>query len=85
MNVGPRKYKFRLLDASISRTYKLYLVEDSAPNVRIPFIVVGADAGYLSALVPSTSLVIAMAERWEILIDFQKYSGKNLTIMNERN
>jgi bilirubin oxidase len=25
-NVEPRKYKFRLLDASVSRSFKLYLV-----------------------------------------------------------
>ena len=43
MNVDRRKYKFRLLDASISRSYKLYLVTDSAPKVRIPFVVVGGD------------------------------------------
>jgi bilirubin oxidase len=67
-NVEPRKYKFRLLDASISRTYKLYLVAKSAPTVRLPFTVVGADAGYLSNSVSTTSLIIAMAERYEIVI-----------------
>lgn len=67
-NVEPRKYKFRLLDASISRTYKLYLVADSAPTVHLPFTVVGADAGYLSNPVPTQSLIIAMAERYEIVI-----------------
>jgi bilirubin oxidase len=70
MNVEPRKYKFRLLDASISRTYKLYLVADSDPNTRLTFTVVGADAGYLSNSVTTTSLVIAMAERYEIVIEY---------------
>ncbi|XMA14428.1 hypothetical protein WAI453_007219 [Rhynchosporium graminicola] len=84
MSVESRKYKFRLLDASVSRSYSLYLVADSAPNTRLPFTVVGADAGYLDHPVDTTSLVIAMAERYEIVIDFDKYKGKNLTLMNER-
>lgn len=83
MNVETRKYKFRLLDASISRSYKLYLVADGS-TTRIPFTVVGSDAGYLDHSVSTTSLVIAMAERWEIVIDFDKYKNQNLTLMNER-
>ena len=82
--VEPRKYKFRLLDASISRTYKLYLVADSNPNTQVPFTVVGADAGYLDHPVPSNTLVIAMAERYEIVIDFAKFQGQNMTLMNTR-
>ncbi|KAK0119247.1 hypothetical protein ONS95_008098 [Cadophora gregata] len=84
MNVENRKYKFRLLDASISRSYNLYLVADADPKTRIPFTVVGADAGYLDHPVQTTSLVISMAERWEIIIDFDKYKGQNMTLMNER-
>ncbi|KAK6587189.1 hypothetical protein PZA11_000479 [Diplocarpon coronariae] len=84
LNVENRKYKFRLLDASVSRSYSLYLVADSDPKTRIPFIVVGADAGYLDHPVSTTSLVIAMAERYEIVIDFAKYKGQNMTLMNER-
>ncbi|KAI6711800.1 bilirubin oxidase [Diplocarpon mali] len=84
LNVENRKYKFRLLDASVSRSYSLYLVADSDPKTRIPFIVVGADAGYLDHPASTTSLVIAMAERYEIVIDFAKYKGQNMTLMNER-
>lgn len=84
MLVDRRKYKFRLLDASISRSYKLYLVADSAPKVRIPFVVGGGDAGYLDHPVTTTDLVISMAERWEVIIDFKEYKGQNLTLLNER-
>ncbi|EPE28147.1 Cupredoxin [Glarea lozoyensis ATCC 20868] len=84
LKVEPRKYKFRLLDASISRTFSLYLVEDSKPKVPLTFTVVGADAGYTDHPVPTTNLVIAMAERYEIVIDFDQYKGKNLTLMNSR-
>ena len=85
LKVEPRKYKFRLLDASISRTYSLYLTADNNPATRLPFTVVGADAGYLDHPVPTSSLVIAMAERYEIVIDFAQFKGQNLTLGNERN
>ncbi|KAH6671344.1 oxidase cueO precursor [Halenospora varia] len=84
LNVENRKYKFRLLDASISRSYSLYLVADSAPNTKIPFTVVGADAGYLDHPVVTSTLDIAMAERYEIVIDFDKYKNQNLTLKNAR-
>jgi bilirubin oxidase len=84
MNVESRKYKFRLLDGSISRSYSLYLVADSDPKTRIPFTVVGADAGYLDHPVSTTNLVISMAERYEIIIDFEKFKNSNMTLMNER-
>ncbi|CZR62701.1 related to bilirubin oxidase [Phialocephala subalpina] len=82
--VEPRKYKFRLLDASISRSFSLYLIDEANPSVHLPFAVVGADAGYMDHPVTTDSLVIAMAERWEIVIDFALYQGKSLVLMNER-
>jgi bilirubin oxidase len=60
------------------------LLLNTDPNTRIPFTVVGADAGYLDHPVSSTNLVIAMAERYEIVIDFDKYKGQNMTLMNDR-
>ncbi|KAH8650968.1 putative bilirubin oxidase [Tricladium varicosporioides] len=86
--VEPRKYKFRLLDASISRSFNLYLIDEANPSVRLPFVVVGADAGFMDHPVTTESLIIAMAERWEIVIDFALYQGKRLVnravLMNER-
>ena len=84
LSVESRKYKFRLLDAAVSRSYKLYLVADDAPKTRIPFQVVGSDAGYMDHPVSTSDLVISMAERWDIIIDFGNYKGKNITMMNER-
>ncbi|KAL9119176.1 MAG: hypothetical protein Q9187_004272 [Circinaria calcarea] len=83
ISVEPRKYKFRLLDASVSRSFSLYLVADNNPTKRLSFTVVGADAGYLDHPVPTTNLVIAMAERYEIVIDFAQFQGQTLTLKNE--
>ena len=82
LNVEPRKYRFRLLDASISRTFKLSLRTSS--NTAIPFQVIASDAGYLESPQTTTSLFIAMAERYEIVVDFAAYAGKEITVKNER-
>ncbi|PVI01637.1 Cupredoxin [Periconia macrospinosa] len=48
LNVEPRKYRFRILDASLSRNFDLFFVLSSAPSTRLPFHVIASDAGLLS-------------------------------------
>ncbi|KAK4897525.1 hypothetical protein LTR27_004669 [Elasticomyces elasticus] len=84
LKVEPRKYRFRFLDAAISRSYQMYLVADKASNTRVPFTVVGSDAGLLDSPVPTTQLDISMAERWEVVVDFSKFAGQNMTLKNNR-
>lgn len=83
MNVQPRKYRFRLLDTSISRAFQLSLEADGGK--KIDFNVIASDAGLLSSPVQTNLLHISMAERWEIVVDFSQYAGKNITMKNERN
>ncbi|KAJ4395817.1 hypothetical protein N0V93_000031 [Gnomoniopsis smithogilvyi] len=80
--VEPRKYRFRLLDASVTRSYLLHLADEADPTVDLPFTVVGADAGLLSHPVDTFNLSIAMAERYEVVIDFSLYQGKTLLFQN---
>ncbi|KAK5738021.1 hypothetical protein LTR17_006264 [Elasticomyces elasticus] len=84
LKVEPRKYRFRFLDAAVSRSYQMYLVADKASNTRVPFTVVGSDAGLLDSPVPATQLDISMAERWEVVVDFSKFAGQNMTLKNNR-
>lgn len=81
-DVEPRKYRFRFLDASISRSFELSLVDDAKSTTKIPFTIIGSDAGLLLNSVSTTTLDISMAERWDVIIDFANYAGKNLTIKN---
>lgn len=81
-NVEPRKYRFRFLDTSISRAFKLYFEADGGQKA--PFHVIGSDAGLMTKPVPSDNLEISMAERWEVVIDFSAYAGKNVTLKNNR-
>lgn len=79
--VEPRKYRLRFLDTSISRAFKLTFEVDGKA---VPFHVIGADTGLLTKPVPTSSLEISMAERWEVVFDFEKYAGKNVTLKNGR-
>ncbi|CAN9355669.1 unnamed protein product [Alternaria alternata] len=82
MKVEPRKYRFRMLNTAISRAFKLTLEDPTAKKVS--FHVIGADTGLMTKPVQSDNLEISMAERWEIVVDFSTYSGKNVTMKNAR-
>ncbi|KAF1840560.1 uncharacterized protein K460DRAFT_381331 [Cucurbitaria berberidis CBS 394.84] len=80
--VEPRKYRLRFLDTSISRAFKLTFEDDKGKNIN--FQVIAADTGLMSRPVQSDNLEISMAERWEVVIDFSTYAGKNVTLKNGR-
>lgn len=64
--VEPRKYRFRMLNAAASRTFNLTVNADGT-GVNKLFHVIGSDAGFMSHPVETETLLIAMAERWEVL------------------
>ncbi len=88
MKVARRKYRFRVLNASTSRTYDLVLSQKEnrlTPGEKM--YVIGSDCGLLDAPVELTSplqaLVIAPAERYEFIIDFSQYDLEtNLYLRN---
>lgn len=98
LNVEPRKYRFRLLNASNARMYNLRLInlwtKELWPNVWQ----IGSDGGYLEAPVQldmtpvgdhdandtSKKLFLAPAERADIVIDFSGLSsGTILAFTND--
>ncbi|GFP52849.1 bilirubin oxidase [Trichoderma asperellum] len=82
LSVEPRKYRFRVLNSSLSRTFNLTVMDNSSGNV-LPLQVVASDSGFMSSSVTTSNLMIAVAERWEVVIDFSGYKNRNLTVMNE--
>jgi bilirubin oxidase len=46
--------------------------------------VIGSDAGLLEKPVSTNELYISMAERWEVVVDFSNYAGKNITVRNTK-
>lgn len=77
MEVAARKYRFRVLNGSISRSYNLALSNGA------DFIMIGTDAGLMSAPVSVKNFRLGMAERYEFIIDFSKYAvGTRIVLRN---
>jgi FtsP/CotA-like multicopper oxidase with cupredoxin domain len=84
LKVQPAVYRFRLLNGSNARTYRLVLLKEGEPQLdRITQI--GTDHGLLGAPVnvPSGGLLLASAERADVLVDFSDLEpGSELTLFN---
>ncbi|MBC7277530.1 multicopper oxidase family protein [Nocardioides sp.] len=78
MEVAAVRYRFRILNASNARRYRLRL--DDGPS----FVQVGSDAGLLDAPATHDELDVAQAERFDVVIDFSDHSvGDEITMVNE--
>jgi spore coat protein A, manganese oxidase len=77
LEVEPRKYRFRVLNASNARFYHLSFANNA------PFHQIGTDQGLVGAPVPLTTLEIAPAERADVVIDFSDYRGTQLVLKND--
>jgi FtsP/CotA-like multicopper oxidase with cupredoxin domain len=79
MEVAKRKYRFRVLNGSNARLFDLALSGGH------PLTVIGTDGGLLAEPVQMKTLPLAMAERAEIIIDFNRYPvGTNIFLLNVR-
>ena len=77
MNVKQGLYRFRLLDGSNARFYSFSFSNG------MTFQQIGSDGGYLKAPVDLTSLLLAPAERADILVDFSNVpAGETVTLQN---
>ena len=83
LEVTNTRYRFRILNASNARRYELAL--DPKPSSGSSFVQVGGDQGLLAQPIGHDHLKIAQAERFEVVIDFSRYSvGDQITLTNER-
>lgn len=83
MRVEPRQYRFRILDAAISRSFELTLTPRGS-TTRLPMTAVGTDGGIVEIAQDITALRIGMAERYEVVIDFSRLAGRTLLLNNTR-
>jgi len=75
--VASRKYRFRVLNGSNMRKYQIALSNGQ------PFHVLGMEGGFLPAPVKVTSLVLAPAERADIIVDFSSLPvGSSVVLQN---
>jgi spore coat protein A, manganese oxidase len=74
LEVEPRAYRFRIVNASNARFYYLALSDNS------PLQQIGSDQGLLPHPVSQPSVMMAPAERADVVIDFSKLAGKTVLL-----
>ncbi len=86
LDVEPRRYRFRLLNAANSRFFHLYLNLAGKPT-DVPklatFYQIGSDGGLLEAPVPLQRILLGPAERADLIVDFSSLEGKIITLSND--
>ncbi|WP_239137851.1 multicopper oxidase family protein [Sphaerisporangium rufum] len=80
LEVDAVRYRFRLLNGSNARRYRLRLDKGETS----PFVQIGSDGGLLERPVRRKAITMAPAERYDVVIDFGRYKpGTELTLLNE--
>nr|BBH95756.1 spore coat protein [Thermogemmatispora argillosa] len=90
LNVEPRRYRFRFLNASNARFFQMRLIEARTEEPGPIFWQIGTDGGLLDRPVKlndpqdpaSPALLLAPGERADVLIDFAPYAGRTLLLTN---
>lgn len=77
LEVEPRQYRFRVVNASNSRFYYLGLSNGQ------PFHQIGSDQGLLAAPAILRSLTLAPAERADLIIDFSGHGGERIVLQSQ--
>ncbi len=77
LDVEPRMYRFRILNGCNARILNLDI---GGPD----FWQIGAEGGLWDIPVPVTRLVLAPAERADVIVDFSRFAGGRLVMMNHR-
>ncbi len=80
--VEPRKYRFRMLNACNARFLNLSVAGAGDPAEVLPLIQIGSDQGLLPRPVELRELLLAPAERADVVIDFAARAGKDLLVLN---
>jgi spore coat protein A len=90
LEVEPRKYRFRIVNAANARFYHLRLfISDATGKIQndsfdVPaFQQIGTDGGLLPAPLEIRYLLIGPGERFDIVIDFADYEGKSFSLVND--
>jgi bilirubin oxidase len=83
LRVQPRKYRLRFLNAALSRNFKLSFSPLGSPQAKAAFQVIASDAGLLEVPVTSRDLIVAVAERYEVVIDFAPFAGQSVELRND--
>ena len=81
LEVEPRAYRFRILNAANTRFFRLFVQHQSGGSPELH--VIGSDQGLLSAPVTEKHIQLAPAERTDFLLDFSPFAGQNLFLSTD--
>lgn len=76
-DVEPRRYRLRIANTANSRFFSLSLSNGQS------FQIIGSDQGLLAASVEATRLVLAPAERADLIVDFSLARGQNVVLHSD--
>lgn len=77
LEVEPRKYRFRILNGSNARFYRIRL--SSGQN----FVQIGTDGGLLEKPVTLSDIILAPAERADVVVDFSGHAKQSIILTND--
>jgi spore coat protein A len=77
LDVEPRKYRFRVLNAANGRFFRLALTNGQTLQQ------IGTDQGLLPAPVALKQVVLAPAERADLVLDFSDHAGEQIVLKND--
>jgi len=77
LEVEPRKYRLRLLNGSNGRFYRFSF------GKLLPFQQIGTEQGFLSSPVTAQRVLMAPAERVDLVFDFAPHAGENILLRSD--
>jgi spore coat protein A, manganese oxidase len=77
LDVKPRRYRFRLLNAANGRFFHLSLSNGQK------FFQIGTDQGLMAAPVPLDGVVVAPGERVDLIVDFDGHAGERIVLKSD--
>jgi len=81
LQVEPRRYRFRMLNASNTTFFNLRLEIGSKPGPN--FVQIGSDLGFRPTPIAMQNLLLANAERADVIVDFAGFDGKDIIMTND--
>jgi spore coat protein A len=82
LDVEPRRYRFRILNASNARFYDLSFGYDPSVGYGRPFHQIGSDQGLLPSPVLLKIVALSPAERADIVVDFSDAAGETVFLQD---
>ncbi|MBI3950515.1 MAG: multicopper oxidase family protein [Acidobacteria bacterium] len=78
LDVSTRVYRFRILNGSNTRNYRLAFLKGSE---RLPFYIIGNDGGLVDRPYQATEVLISPAERVDVLLDLRNLQQDDIVFL----